>query len=86
MIFLYGSIALVVALVTLASVLLLKVSEARRVSKKPNCSYCGSLAMHVSAPYGLPDRLLGYWDCIPHRCEVCFHRQYRLAARQADDD
>jgi len=77
-IFVYGCLAVLAALTVLFSTLALKVAQARRASKKPNCYYCGSEALHVSSPRGIADRLLTYWNCIPHRCEVCFHRQYRL--------
>ena len=86
MIFLYGAIALLAAVIVLLSILVVKVGQARRASKKPNCYYCGSLALHVSSPSGLADRLLTYWNCVPHRCEVCFHRQYRMADQPAKDE
>ena len=86
MIFLYGAIALLAAVIVLLSILVVKVGQARRASKKPNCHYCGSQALHVSSPSGLADRLLTYWNCVPHRCEVCFHRQYRLAGQPAKDE
>lgn len=86
MIFLYASVALLGAIAFLFSLLAAKVAEAKRVSKKPNCYYCGSPAFHVSSPNGLPDRLLANWNCIPHRCEICFRRQYRLARAAGSDD
>jgi hypothetical protein len=82
----YGTIALLAAVTSLFSILVLKVGQARRASSKPNCSYCGSTALHISSPNGLTDRLLTYWNCIPHRCEVCFHRQYRLTRQPANDN
>lgn len=85
MIFLYGSLALLVAATCLFSILVLRVGQARRASKTPNCYYCGSTALHVSTPSGFTDRLLTYWNCIPHRCEVCFHRQYRLAVQASEE-
>ena len=84
-IILYGGGALLAAVACLFSILVLKVSQAKRVSKKPTCCYCGSGALHVSSPSGIADRLLTYWNCIPHRCEVCFHRQYRLADPGSND-
>ena len=86
MIWVFASLALVVAIAGLFSILLVKVAQAKRASTKPNCYYCGSQAMHLSSPNGLADWLLTHWNCIPHRCEVCFHRQYRLAVPDADDD
>ncbi|MGC9947617.1 MAG: hypothetical protein ABSF64_14730 [Bryobacteraceae bacterium] len=86
MIFLYGALALLAAFTALFSVLVVKVGQARRASKKPNCYYCGSQALHVSSPSGLSDRLLTYWNCVPYRCEVCFHRHYRLAGEPAKDE
>lgn len=90
MIFLYAGAALVSAVIVLLSMLALKVGQARRASRKRGCAYCGSPAMHVSSPGGLPgsliDKLLTHWNCAPHRCEVCFHRQYRLADRPGSDD
>ena len=86
MIFLSGAIALLAAVIALLSMLVVKVGQARRASKKPNCYYCGSQALHVSSPSGLADRLLTYWNCVPHRCEVCSHRQYRLAGQPAKDE
>jgi hypothetical protein len=80
-IFVYGCLALLAALTILFSILVLKVAQAKRASQQPNCSYCGSQAMRISSPRGLADRLLTYWNCIPYRCEVCFHRQSRLSAR-----
>jgi hypothetical protein len=85
-IFVCGCLALLAALTVLLSILVLKVAQARRASKKPNCYYCGSEALHVSSPRGIADRLLTYWNCIPHRCEVCYHRQYRLAGQPANDE
>jgi hypothetical protein len=85
-IFLSGAIALLAAVIALLSMLVVKVGQARRASKKPNCYYCGSQALHVSSPSGLADRLLTYWNCVPHRCEVCSHRQYRLAGQPAKDE
>jgi hypothetical protein len=84
-IFLCGALALPVAVIILFSVLAVKVGQARRASKKPNCYYCGSPALHISSPNGFADRLLTYWNCVPYRCEVCFHRQYRLAGQPAND-
>ncbi|MGA2740387.1 MAG: hypothetical protein ABSG65_23495 [Bryobacteraceae bacterium] len=86
MIFLYGSLALLLAAACLFSVLALQVAQARRASKTYTCRYCGSHALHVSSPGGMTDRLLKYWNCVPHRCEVCFHRHYRLAEPRASDD
>ena len=86
MILLYGGLALLAAITSLFSILALKVSQARRASKKPNCYYCGSGALHISTPSGITDRLLTYWNCTPHRCEVCFHRQYRLGSPPSNDD
>jgi hypothetical protein len=84
-IFVYGCLALLAALAVLFSTLVLKAAQARRTSKTPNCYYCGSAALHVSTPSGIVDRLLAYWNCIPHRCEVCFNRQYRLADPPASE-
>jgi len=85
-IFLYVCLALLAALTVEFSILALKVTQARRAPEKAACYYCGSEALHVSSPSGLTDWFLTYWHCIPHRCEVCFHRQYRLAAEPANDD
>ena len=85
MIFVYGCLALLAVLAVLFSTLVLKAAQARRASKTPKCYYCGSAALHVSTPRGIVDRLLTYWNCIPHRCEVCFHRQYRIAALPVSD-
>lgn len=86
MIFLYGFLVLLAALIALLSILVVKFGQARRASQTPNCYYCGSQALHVSAPSGLADRLLTYWNCVPYRCEVCFHRHYRLAGESAKDE
>lgn len=86
MILVYCGLALLAAATVLFSILVLKVGQAKRASNKPNCSYCGSTAMHVSSPNGLTDRLVNYWNCVPHRCEVCFHRQYRLDRQPASHD
>ena len=86
MIFLYAGLAVLAAIIGLFSILAVKVAQAKRASRKPNCYYCGNQAMHVSSPSGLADRLLTYWNCIPHRCEVCFRRQYRLAGRPGNED
>lgn len=83
-ILLSGGLALVAALTVLFSILVLKVGQARRASKKPNCYYCGSRALRLSSPGGLMDRLLTFWNCVPHRCEICFSRQYRLAGQPAN--
>ena len=72
------------AVTVLFSILVVKVAQARRASQKHACYRCGSEALHVSSPSGLTDRLLTYWNCVPHRCEVCFHRQYRLAGQSED--
>jgi hypothetical protein len=85
-IFLYGVLALLAALAVLFFVLIVKVRQASRAPEQPNCYYCGSAALHISAPRGLTDRLLTYWNCVPYRCEVCFHRHYRLAAEPAADE
>jgi len=85
-IFVYGCLVLVAAAIILFSILVFKVAQARRASTKPTCYYCGSRALHRSSPSGLTDRLLTYWNCIPHRCEICFHRQYRLAGEPAKED
>ena len=86
MIFLYGFLALLAALTILLSVLVVKIGQARRAPEKLICHYCGSSALHVSSPRGLTDRLLTYWDCVPYRCEVCFHRHYRLASEPATEE
>lgn len=83
---LYGGLVLLAAVTGLLSILALRLAEARRASKKPNCYYCGSNALHVSSPSGLVDQLLTHWNCLPHRCEVCFNRQYRLADQPAKED
>ncbi len=80
MIVLYVGLGLFLGAIVVFSVLLVSVSQARRASKKPNCHYCGSTALHVSSPKGPIDDLLTYWNCLPYRCEVCFRRQYRLTA------
>jgi len=85
-IFLYSAIPLLLVLTTLFSILLLKVKEARRISKNPGCYHCGSEALHVSAPSGWADPLLMHWDSVPYRCEVCYRRQYRIAHQPANDD
>jgi hypothetical protein len=85
-ILLYGSLALLATITTLFSILALRVAQARRASRKRNCYYCGNVALHVSSPGGLADRMLTYWNCIPHQCEVCFRRQYRLASQAEDED
>jgi anaerobic selenocysteine-containing dehydrogenase len=86
MIMVYASLALLAAIAGLFSILAAKVAQAKRASTKTNCYYCGSQAMHVSSPNGVADWLLTHWNCIPHRCEVCFHRQYRLAGRPGNED
>lgn len=86
MVIVYVFLVLLACAIFLSSVLVLKVSQARRASKKPDCFYCGSQALHVSSPNGLADRLLTYWDCVPYRCEVCFHRQYRMPVEPARDE
>ncbi|MGD0361442.1 MAG: hypothetical protein ABSC93_11260 [Bryobacteraceae bacterium] len=86
MIYLYGCLALLAALTALFSIVMFKLAQARRASTKPNCYYCGSVALHISHPSGPADWLLTYWNCIPHRCEVCFHRQYRLTDQPARPD
>ena len=80
----YICLALLAAIAGVCSVLVIKVGQARRASRSPNCYYCGSQALRVSSPKGPVDRLLAYWDCVPHRCEVCFNRQHRLAERRAN--
>jgi hypothetical protein len=81
-IFVYGCLALLAALTILFSVLVLKVAQARRASKKPNCYYCGSEALHVSTPSGLTGQCLpeansinaGCWDkCLDIFARLC-HR------------
>ena len=79
MLALYIGIGLLAAVAVLCSILVRDVAQARRASKKPNCYYCGSTALHISSPVGPADRLLTYWNCLPYRCEVCFRRHYRLA-------
>ena len=86
MTYLYIALVLLFGLSSAVSYLLLKVEEARRISKKPGCHYCGSQAMHVSAPSGWADPLLTFWDCVPHRCEICYRRQYRIAPQALDSD
>ncbi len=86
MILVYGGVALLAAVACLLSILAAKVAQAKRVSKKPNCGYCGSPALHVSTPNGLPDWLLTNWNCIPYRCEICSRRQYRLAHAPGSDE
>ncbi len=86
MIFWYAILVLLGAVVGLFSILAAKVAQAKRVSKKPYCCYCGSPALHVSSPSGLADWLLTNWNCIPHRCEICSRRHYRLAGPQAGGD
>jgi hypothetical protein len=86
MIFLYGVLALLAALTILLSILVVKVGQARRASRKPTCYYCGNGTLHLSAPRGFADRLLTYWRCVPYRCEVCFHRHYRLDGEPAADE
>jgi hypothetical protein len=85
-IFLYGCLALLAALTILCSILVVRVGQARRASRKPNCYYCGGKALRASSPRGSIDLLLAYWNCLPHRCEICFHRQYRLADRTVKED
>lgn len=86
MIFVYSALVLLFLLSSLFSYLLLKVDEARRASKKPGCYHCGSQALHLSAPNGSVDPLLTYWNCVPHRCEICYRRQYRIVQPQPDRD
>lgn len=85
-IFWYGMIAALLVLVVVFTILMRTVKEARRISKQPGCYLCGSAALHVSAPSGWADPLLTHWNCVPHRCEVCYRRQYRFAPQPADDD
>jgi hypothetical protein len=85
-IFIYGCLALVSAAVILFSILVIKVGQARRASKTPNCFYCGNQALRFSSPHGVADWLLTYWNCTPHRCDICFRRQYRMAARPSQDE
>ncbi len=75
---LWGGIGFVVAAATLFSVLVGKIKEAKRTSKQPQCYYCGNLAVRPSAPNGIFDWILESWNCVPHRCEVCFRRHYRF--------
>jgi len=82
MIFVYACLALLAATATLFTILVLKVGQARRASRKPGCRYCGNDTLHISTPSGLPDRLLTNWNCLPYRCEVCFRRQYRFSGEQ----
>ncbi|MGO4880876.1 MAG: hypothetical protein ACLP59_08655 [Bryobacteraceae bacterium] len=85
MIFAYGVLGLLASLAILFTILVLKVGQARRASKKSTCYYCGSAALHVSSPKGLADRLLSNWHCVPYRCEVCFRRHYRFAGVRGDE-
>ena len=78
MIFVYGGVAIVAAVGILGAILVLKVEQAKRASRKPGCMFCGNTTLRVSSPHGLADELLTFWDCIPHRCEICSRRQYRL--------
>jgi hypothetical protein len=73
-----SGIVLLGCLAALFSILLLRVREARQTSKQSYCFYCGSKALRHSAPKGLVDHMLANWDCLPHRCEVCFRRYYRF--------
>jgi anaerobic selenocysteine-containing dehydrogenase len=86
MILVFAGLVVLAAIAGLFSILAVKVAQAKRASTKTNCYYCGSQAMHVSSPNGVADWLLTHWNCIPHRCEVCFHRQYRLAGRPGNED
>jgi len=86
MILVYASLALLAAIAGLFAILASKVAQAKRVSRKPNCYYCGSQVLRVSSPNGLIDELLTHWNCIPHRCEICFNRQYRLAGRPGNGE
>jgi hypothetical protein len=85
-IFLIAGGALAAAIMVLFSILVLKISQARRASKTPHCYYCGSVALHLSAPGGIADKLLRNWNCMPHRCEICFRRQYRFAGEPQRND
>ncbi|HVN06115.1 MAG TPA: hypothetical protein VMT86_16955 [Bryobacteraceae bacterium] len=78
MIFLYAALGLLFVLSCVFSFLVLKVSEARRLSSQPGCYSCGSTALHLSHAGGLVDAALALWDCIPYRCEVCYRRQHRF--------
>jgi len=78
----FGGTALTAAVLALLFVLLFKIKQAQRASRKTQCYYCGSNAVRLSAPSGLVDWLLENWDCAPHRCEVCFHRYYRFVGER----
>jgi hypothetical protein len=75
---LVGGAGLVAIATVLFVVLLLRIKQAQRTSKKAECYYCGSNAVRLSAPGGPIDWLLENWDCAPHRCEICFRRYYRF--------
>ena len=75
----YAGVVLLAAVAGVFAMLAVKVAQAKRATRKPNCYYCGSPAMRRSSPNGLADRMLTYWNCVPYRCEICFNRQYRLA-------
>ena len=75
--------ALVLTVGVLLFVVVLRMKQARRASRMDGCYFCGSHAVHLSAPNGLFDLLLDNWDCLPHRCEVCFHRYYRFVPQRA---
>ena len=76
-----GAIVLVVAALLLVPVL--RIKQARRASRLDGCYFCGSHAVHLSAPHGLFDSILDNWDCVPHRCEVCSQRYYRIVQERA---
>jgi hypothetical protein len=82
---LWGGIAVVAAATVLFSVLVGKIREAKRTSTQPQCYYCGNPAVRLSAPNGILDWILENWNCVPHRCEVCFRRHYRFLAGNTDD-
>ncbi len=73
----WSGLLLALAAVVLFTMLLWKVSAARRAARNPNCLYCGSPAVRLSSPDHWIDPLLAHWKCVPFRCEVCYERQYR---------
>jgi hypothetical protein len=77
----WSGLLLVVAIAGLFSILLAKAAQAKRASKTGNCHYCGNPALRLSTPDHWTDPLLAHWNCVPHRCDVCYRRQYRYAAK-----
>ncbi|MGA2137143.1 MAG: hypothetical protein ABSH50_33040 [Bryobacteraceae bacterium] len=86
MVIIWGScLLLLVAAAVVFSILLAKAAQAKRASKTPNCVYCGNGTLRLSTPDHWIDPLLEHWSCVPHRCDVCYRRQYRYTAESPGD-